>query len=124
ARFNALSPYGEDLRNFNSLPLADWAITFKPQVSAFFVLPPAAALSLMYAIIFGSLLIGWYLIRLQIGFERRVSALFSLTIFALPYVQLWITTTGILVGFLPWVLLAYMMPQRNWLRAVLVAYAT
>jgi len=124
ARFNALSPYVEDLRNFNGLPLADWAIAFKPQFWAFFVLPPAPALSLMYAIFFASLLIGWYLVGLQLGFKRAVSAVFSLTVFSLPYVQLWITTTGMLVGFLPWVLLAYVVPQRNWWRAALVFYAT
>jgi hypothetical protein len=124
ARFNAMSPYGEDLRNFNALPLADWAIVFKPQFWAFFVLPPAMAYSLMYAISFTAGLTGWYLVGLQFGFERRAGAIFSLSICCLPYVQLWLTTTGPLIGFLPWVLLAYLVPQRNWLRALLVAYTT
>ena len=42
ARIEHISPYEADLRNFNALPLWDWGLIFKPQMWAFFVLPPAA----------------------------------------------------------------------------------
>ena len=51
ARIEHISPYEADLRNFNALPLWDWGLVFKPQLWTFFVLPPAAAFSLMFAIL-------------------------------------------------------------------------
>jgi hypothetical protein len=123
-RFNATSPYGEDLRNFNALPLADWALAFKPQLWAFFFLPPAAAFSIMHAAVIAACLIGWYVTGLRFGFERPAASLFSITIFALPYTQLWWTTTGPAVAFLPWVLVAYMAPRSEIVRLVSVAYAS
>src|SRR5205807_5871118 len=87
-RINETSPYQEDLRNFNALPLKDWGIVFKPQFWAFFVLPPATAFSLMHTSIFVACLVGWYFCALALGFNRTEAALLSVTIFALPYVQL------------------------------------
>jgi hypothetical protein len=88
ARIDALSPYAEDLRNVNALPLADWGLIFKPHLWSFFLLPPAAAFSLMYAILLAACLTGWYWLALALRFDKLVAAIFSLTIFALPYVQL------------------------------------
>ena len=124
ARYDAISPYGEDLRTVPTLPLADWAIAFKPQMWAFFVLPPAAAFSIMYAVFLGTCLVGWYLLALQLRFGRSAAAIFALSIFALPYVQLWWTPTGPLVAFLPWLLLACLVPMPAYWRIPLVAWAS
>jgi hypothetical protein len=124
ARFDALSPYGEDLRNINALPLADWGLIFKPQLWAFFLLSPAAAFSLMYAILLAACLIGWYRLALELGFDKVVAVIFSLSIFALPYVQLWWTTTGPLIAFLPWLLLVFLLPMPSYLRIGLIAWGT
>jgi hypothetical protein len=124
ARLNALSLYGEDLRNFNALPLADWGLIFKPQMWAFWLLPPAAAYSLMFAILLATCLVGWYLFGAELGFPKPSAAVFSLTIFALPYVQLWWTTTGPLVACLPWLLLAVVRPMPPGVRIPVVAWMT
>jgi hypothetical protein len=123
-RYNHTSPYGEDLRNFTPLPLLDWAIPFKPQQWVFFALPPAIAFSIMYAVIIAACLIGWYLLALSIGFGRLTASLFSVTIFALPFTQLWWTTMGPPVAFLPWVLIAYLIPRSDIIRLISVTYTT
>jgi hypothetical protein len=124
ARLNALSLYGEDLRNFNALPLADWALVFKPQMWAFWLLSPAAAFSLMFAIILAACLAGWYLLGRELGFTKGIAAVFSLSIFALPYVQLWWTTTGPLIAFLPWLVLMLLWPMPFWVRVPATAWMT
>jgi hypothetical protein len=47
-RFNLTSIYGEDLRNFNIVPLWDWGLIFKPEMWSFFVLDPAWAFSIFH----------------------------------------------------------------------------
>ena len=42
-RFNAYSIYHEDFRNFNALPIYDWALIFKPQFWSFLIAEPARA---------------------------------------------------------------------------------
>ena len=39
-RINQTSFYREDMRNYYALPLADWSLAFKPQLWAFFIMPP------------------------------------------------------------------------------------
>jgi len=124
ARIEHISPYEADLRNFNALPLWDWGLVFKPQLWTFFVLPPAAAFSLMFAILLAACWIGWYLLARELRFSDTAAAIFSLSMFALPYVQLWWTTTGPLVAFFPWLLLACIVPMRPWLRIPLLVWIT
>jgi hypothetical protein len=124
ARIEHISPYAADLRNFNTLPLADWALIFKPQMWAFFVLPPAFAFSLMFAMLFAASLIGWHLLARELRFSNSAAAIFSLSVFALPYVQLWWTTTGPLIAFFPWVLLACLVPMRTYVRIPILAWIT
>jgi len=56
---NSLSPYQENLRSFQALPILDWGLIFKPYHWGFFVLPPANALSLYYLFMTLSFLSGW-----------------------------------------------------------------
>lgn len=58
-RFYDMSAYQIDLRNFNQLPLWDWALPFKPLTWGYFFLPPAYAFSLFYASMTVLFLIGW-----------------------------------------------------------------
>ena len=124
ARIEHISPYDADLRNFNALPLWDWGLVFKPQMWAFFLAPPAMAFSLMFAILLAACWIGWYLLARELRFSNAAAAIFSLSMFALPYVQLWWTTTGPLVAFFPWLLLACIVPMRPWLRIPLLVWIT
>ena len=124
ARIEHISPYEADLRNFNCLPLWDWGLIFKPQMWAFFVLPPAAAFSLMFAILLAACWSGWYLLARELRFSDAAAAIFSLSMFALPYVQLWWTTTGPLIALFPWFLLACLIPMPAWLRIPVLIWIT
>ena len=124
ARIEHISPYEADLRNFNCLPLWDWGLIFKPQMWAFFVMPPAPAFSLMFAILFAACLIGYYLLARELRFSGFAAAIFALSMFSLQYVQLWWTTTGPLIAFFPWVLLACLTPMPAWLRIPVLVWIT
>lgn len=105
-RFNALSPYGEDLRNFNGLPLWDWALPFKPQFWAFFVLGPARAFAIHHVMIVVAFLIGYRNLLRRFGFGAGFAAVGSLLMLFTSYAQMWWTTTGHLLAVFPWVMLA------------------
>jgi hypothetical protein len=69
ARIEHISPYEADLRNFQraaAVGLGVWS--FKPQMWTFFLLPPAAAFSLMFAILLAACWIGWYLLARELRF--------------------------------------------------------
>lgn len=124
ARIEHISPYEADLRNFNCLPLWDWALIFKPQMWAFFVMPPAPAFSLMFSILAAAGLIGWYLLMREFRFSYSAAAIFSVALFSFSYTQMWWTTTGPLLAFFPWLLLACLWPMPAWLRIPLLAWVT
>lgn len=124
-RFNALSPYGEDLRNFNGLPLWDWALPFKPQFWAFFVFGPARAFAIHHVMIVAAFLIGYRHLLRRFGFGAGFAALGSLLLFFTSYAQLWWTTTGHLLAVFPWIMLvATATGMHPMLRAGLLAWLT
>jgi len=86
-RHDALSIYGEDLRNFNGLPLLDWALPFKPQFWGFFIADPAYAFSFSHAIFIVLFLIGYHRLLMGFGFARSWSAAGSLLLFFTSYAQ-------------------------------------
>lgn len=106
-RFNETSPYREDLRNFNALPLWDWGLLFKPQLWGFFLLPPDRAFSLYHTLLIGGSLIGWSLAFRSWNFPALWAAAASLLFFFSGTTQFWWTTSGPLVAILPFVLLAF-----------------
>ena len=65
-RTNETSFYREDLRSFYLLPLKDWALVFKPEVWAFFLVPPDTAFSLYYAMLMCAFLVGYFLSLIHI----------------------------------------------------------
>lgn len=105
-RFNALSLYGEDLRNFNGLPLRDWALPFKPQFWAFFVMEPARAFAIHHVMVVAAFLIGYRDLLRRFGLGAGLAALGSLLLFFTSYAQMWWTTTGHLLAVFPWIMLA------------------
>ena len=66
-RVNATSAYGEDLRNFNGLPLLDWALIFKPQFWLFFIAPASWGFSFFHAFWLVAFLIGWRQLLVAFG---------------------------------------------------------
>jgi putative flippase GtrA len=122
SRINETSPYLEDLRNFNALPLLDWALIFKPQLLGFFVLDPAWAYSLYHASIFAVFLIGWERLFRRLGIGRSTAIMGALIAFFFPYTQLWWTTTGPLLAGFPWLILCFLWDAAAWKRVILMTW--
>lgn len=121
-RFNATSVYGEDLRNFNGLPLWDWALPFKPQFWLFFLLPPAFAFSFSHAVFIGLFLVGYHRLFRALGFPAAWSAPASLLLFFSGYAQLWWTTTGPVMAVFPWLLLVVLSRWPAWAKGLATAW--
>jgi hypothetical protein len=108
---NETSFYDETLRSFVGLPLLNWGLPFKPQVWAFFVLPPALAYSIYWASIPVLMLLGWSLLLRALGFSRAVAAMVALLLFFSPFVQAWSWMPQL--ALYPWVLLALLRIRSN-----------
>jgi len=125
ARHNARSPYGEDLRNFNALPLRDWALPLKPAMWGFFgPLDPARAFAWSWALPMVAFLLGWERLFRRLGVDPTSAIAASGTLWMTGYVQTWWTTTGPVLAAWPWVLLAALAPWRPWVRVVAVGWTT
>jgi hypothetical protein len=122
-RVNETSFYGEDLRNFYALPLADWSLVFKPQLWAFFVLPPAIAYSLYWALMMCGFLAGYQLLFRELGADSWLAATVAVMLFFSGFVQFWWTTYSPLLAGLPWILLVIPRPMPAWKKALWVAWA-
>jgi hypothetical protein len=118
-RFNDTSPYREDLRNVEGLPLRDWGLAFKPYHLPFFVVDPAHAFSFYHAFWIAAFLIGYHHLFRRLDLPTGLAALASVTLFFSAFVQLWWTTYGPVVSGFPWVLLAALMRVRSRRGAVL-----
>ncbi len=121
-RFNATSPYGEDLRNLNGLPLWDWALLFKPQFWPFFVVDPAYAYSFSHAAIMAAFVIGYHLLFQALGFARLWAAALSLLLYFTSASQFWWTTIGPVIGIFPWLLLVALWRFNPVLKALAMAW--
>ncbi len=121
-RINETSPYREDLRNFNALPLWDWGLLFKPQFWGFFLLPPDRAFSLYHTLLIGSSLIGWSLVFRLWGFPALWAAAASLLIFFSGHTQMAWTTWGPLMAIFPLLILAFCSHLRPLPKSLLLAW--
>lgn len=75
-RINQFSIYHEDFRNFNALPIYDWALIFKPQFWSFLFMEPARAFSFHHGFVIATFLIGWKrLVEKLVGKHRLASTL-------------------------------------------------
>lgn len=114
-RFNANSIYHEDFRNFNALPIHDWALIFKPQFWSFLLFEPARAFSLHHGFLIVAFIIGWkqlinQLLRQYSFATPSVGIGFSLLLFFSGFVQTVWTTMGPIIAFFPWTMLVLL----NW----------
>ena len=121
-RYNETSVYGEDMRNFNALPLWDWALAFKPQFWGFFALPPDRAFSLYHTLLIGSFLIGWSAVFRNWAFPPSWAAAASLLYFFSGANQFSWTTSGPLVAVFPLLLLAYCSEVRSSFKFLLLTW--
>jgi hypothetical protein len=91
-RFNRTSPYGEDLRNVEGLPLADWGLIFKPYYWLFFVAGAAPAFSFYHAFWIAAFLIGYHHLFKRLDLSPGLAAVASVSLFFSAFVQMWWTT--------------------------------
>ena len=122
-RMNGTSFYREDLRNFYALPLKDWSLVFKPQMWAFFLVPPATALSIYYALLMCGFLAGYHLLFRQLGVAAWLAAAGAIMVYFSGFPQFWWTTYAPLLAGLPWILLIVLQPMCWWKKALLCAWA-
>ena len=120
---NSLSPYQENLRSFQALPILDWGLIFKPYHWGFFVLPPANALSLYYLFMTLSFLAGWGILFRQFRLPLSISLLLAGTLYFSPMIQTWWTTNLGSFSLAPWWILSWILIENRVLRVSLTAYA-
>jgi len=118
-RVNETSFYKEDLRGFVALPLKDWSLPFKPQLWAFFLLPPSAAYAVYWSFFMCAFLIGYYLLFRELGAPETFAAAVSVIVYFSGFAQFWWTTVGPLLAYLPWALLVVLRPMAWWKKTLL-----
>jgi len=89
AQINTLSPYHENLRSFQALPLLDWALVFKPYHWGFFVAPPAYGYSFYFFFMSLAFLAGWALFTNRLGLSVWIAVPLALSLYFSQYVQVW-----------------------------------
>ena len=100
---NNTSFYRETLLGTSGLPLRNWGLIFKPQVWAFFIVSPAFAYSIYWAIQFVAFLCGWSMLLRRLGFRATTAAIASVVLFLSPFVQLGASRFGFQLALFPWV---------------------
>lgn len=120
-RFNELSTYQHDLRGFNAVPLADWALVFKPLMWPFWLFDPARAFAMHHGLVIVTFLLGWkrLLARCLADIDESkaqhniYAAFFSVLIFFTGFVQFWWTTLGPILALSPWLLLVVLQWKHS-----------
>ncbi len=120
---NNFSPYKENLRTFNVLPLKDWSLFFKPQMWGYFILPPAYAYSLYYYIFIFSFIFGYYKLLTFLRVDYRLALIGSLLLFFSRFTQVWWTNNAPVLSLAPWVMVAFLSPLRFYIKGPLFGYA-
>lgn len=121
-RYNETSPYHEDLRSVNALPILDWGLIFKPYFWPFFIVPPGYAYSFFFAFQIFCFLYGYRQLLRRAQVNDELAAGGAMLLFFCGYTQYWWTTLGPSLSLFPWVVLAALQRQRWW-KYPLVVYA-
>ncbi|NOT84760.1 MAG: hypothetical protein HOP02_08290 [Methylococcaceae bacterium] len=117
-RFNAYSIYHEDFRNFNALPIYDWALFFKPQFWSFLIAEPARAFSFHHGFLIAAFIIGWKQLieKIMLPYQYASPGIaigFSLLLFFSGFVQTFWTTVGPIIAIFPWLLLVLLAWKQH-----------
>jgi hypothetical protein len=107
-----ISPYHETLRGFWALPILDWSLIFKPQLWAFWILPPSYAYSFYFTVLWVGFLLGYAILLRQLGVSVLVASLGSAILFFSHFVQVWWTSNAPTFSFAAWPLIAFLLPLR------------
>ncbi|PBC23460.1 MULTISPECIES: hypothetical protein [unclassified Mesorhizobium] len=117
---NQISPYHESLKGFWALPILDWSLVFKPQLWGFWILPPAYAYSLYFAVLWVAFLVGYTILLRQLGADLWFAAFGAGCLLCSHMVQVWWTSNAPPFAFAPWPLIAFLLPIRPWLKLPLL----
>lgn len=120
---NTISPYGEPLLGFWAVPILDWSLVFKPQLWGFWVLPPAYAYALYFALLAMSFLVGYTILLRQLGVGLLIAAAASVCLFASHYVQVWWGSNAPVFALAPWPVIVLLTRWSLSVKAILAAYA-
>lgn len=123
-RINTTSPYHEDLRNYVFLPLRDWALIAKPAVWAFHLLPPAYAYAFYFYFYCALFLVGYTTLFSRMGFAYGVALASAVLVYFSSFTQYWYAAVIGQLAWFPWVVLAWHMRGRLWLKLPVVFYVT
>ena len=119
-----VSPYGQSLKSFMPLPIADWSLMFKPQLWCYWVLPPAYAYSAYWAIMWCSMLIGYALLLRECRVPVALAILGSGTLWMTHYVQVWWVGPAPAFALAPWPAVILASSMKPWLKWILLPYIT
>jgi hypothetical protein len=109
---DVISPYHESLRSFWALPIEDWSLAFKPQLWAFWVLPPSFAYSFYFAFLFSAFLSGYTIALRLLGCSLGIASLTAVSLYFSHFVQVWWTSNAPTFAFAPWPLIVFLLPLR------------
>jgi hypothetical protein len=110
---------GQDMSVVVNVPYKEWSVLFKPQNLAFFVLPLENAFAFHWWVAGYLLIVGFYLLVLELAPRRRgFAVLLSLSLFLSPFVQWWYSTSTLLSLALPFLALVVYIRLLNATRAV------
>lgn len=104
-RFNNTSPFREDLLSLYALPIKDWGLIFKPNLWAFFVVPPAYALSIFHFISIILFVSGYCRVANSFGATKFHAFVLSIGLFFTGFVQTWWMLFGAMLAIFPWILI-------------------
>lgn len=110
-RYNELSPYKEDLRFFYGLPLADWAIVFKPYMWGFWIFDAARAYSLYHYFMIAMFILGYTIFFRKLNLPLVFSCLLAGILFFSHHNQVWWSTNAAVLGLTIWIVLPFLF---NW----------
>jgi len=107
-RFNKHSPYNEDLRNFYGLPLADWALVFKPYMWGFWIFDAARAFSLYHYFMIVMFLVGITLFLQRLNLPIVYAAITAGVLFFTHHNQVWWTSNAPVLALTVWIVLPFL----------------
>jgi hypothetical protein len=103
ARYNATSPYGEDLLCGISFPIKDIFLFFKPYFLVSIFIDPAMGYSFYWAFWYFFFIAGYFLLFRCFDLGVAASIFGSIGLFSTGYTQMWWTSFAPTLSILPWI---------------------
>lgn len=124
APLDLVSPYHESLKSFIALPILDWSLIFKPQLWAYWVLPPAYAYSLYFGLMWASFILGYFVLLRQLRVPTWIAFFGAQAFFWSHFVQVWWTNNAPALALAPWPAVIFLSRLSPLPKTVLLFWAT